>query len=86
MWIKSVKPNFFKEIKKVGLEGIVAKKKDSIYEINTRVDYWLKIKNLKKDIFYIGGYKENSNSAVASLALGEFKANNFYLINYKKLY
>ncbi len=70
----------FNEIKKIGLEGIVAKKKDSIYEINTRVDSWIKIKNFKDGIFYIGGYKENSSSPVISLALGEFINSNLIYV------
>ena len=67
----------FKEIKKLGLEGIIAKRKDSIYQINTRVKDWIKIKNYKKDLFYIGGYKENENAYVVSLALGEFVKQQF---------
>ena len=70
----------FKEIKKVGLEGIVAKKKDSIYQINTRVNEWLKIKNYKKGKFYIGGYKENADSPVISLALGEMKKDKLFYV------
>lgn len=70
----------FKEIKKIGLEGIVAKKRDSIYQISTRVDDWIKIKNFKKDIFYIGGFTENENSPVISLALGELKSKKLYYV------
>ncbi len=70
----------FKEIKKIGLEGIVAKRKDSIYQINTRVDDWIKIKNFKKDIFYIGGFTDNENSPVISLALGELKNKKLYYV------
>ena len=70
----------FKEIKKIGLEGIVAKRKDSLYQISTRADDWLKIKNFKKDTFYIGGYTENENSPVISLALGELKREKLYYV------
>ena len=45
----------FERVKKLGLEGIVAKKKNSIY-IGKRVDYWVKIKNFKEEEFYVGGY------------------------------
>ena len=73
--IDEVGKDLFKEIKKVGLEGIVAKKKNSLYEISSRVDSWLKIKNFKKDNFFIGAYKENAGSPVISLALGEYQNN-----------
>ena len=38
--------DLFKYVKKQGLEGIIAKEKKGIYEINTRSNTWLKIKNL----------------------------------------
>lgn len=65
--------NLFKEIKKLNLEGIVAKKKDSIYEIGVRTYNWLKIKNIKQKEFYIGGYTINKNNL--SLYLGELDNN-----------
>ena len=63
--------NFFKEIRKLNLEGIVAKKKDSLYEIGVRTFNWLKIKNIHEEEFYIGGYSINKNNL--SLYLGELK-------------
>ncbi len=47
----------FKEIKKLNLEGIVAKNKNSTYHINKRTDDFIKIKNIKRDEFIIGGYE-----------------------------
>ena len=35
---------------------------DSPYIINKRSDYWLKIKNLKEEEFFIGGYIVNKNN------------------------
>lgn len=57
----------FNITRKMDLEGIVAKKKDSKYLINKRSKDWLKIKNLKEADFYIGAYKEEK--IVASLVL-----------------
>lgn len=71
---------FFKEVKKRNLEGIVAKKKDSAYTINTRTDSWVKIKNLKSEIFYIGGYQEKEKNAIISLLLVEKQNNTFMFI------
>jgi len=61
----------FEKVKKLKLEGIVAKKKESIYIPNSRVDYWLKIKNFKKEKFLIHGYIKNKQKY--SLLLGEYK-------------
>lgn len=70
----------FKMVKKHGLEGIIAKKKDSIYQINMRVQEWLKIKNKKTENFLIGGYIEKEKNAVISLLLGEKKKNKLVYV------
>lgn len=64
--------SLFKEIKKLDIEGIVAKKKDSIYEINTRNSSWIKIKNFKEKTFFIGGFSYKKDSYVFSVILGEY--------------
>lgn len=61
--------NLFKSVKELGLEGIVAKEKDSLYYPNARTKEWIKLKNIKQDNFYIGGYIKNKASY--SLLLGE---------------
>ena len=68
----------FSQVKKLSLEGIVAKKKDSPYLINTRTTNWLKIKNLKEEEFYIAGFTENTNSY--SLYLGEYLDNSLSFV------
>lgn len=60
----------FKVIKKIDLEGIVAKRLDSYYQYGKRVNWWLKIKNLQSDYFLVGGYNINKNNTI-SLYLGE---------------
>lgn len=70
----------FRQVKKNNLEGIIAKKKNSRYEVGVRTNSWLKIKNLKKEHFFIGGYIEKKENAVISLLLGEYKNNNFYFV------
>ncbi len=52
---------FFKEGKKLGLEGIMAKKKDSIYQ-SLRSKDWLKIKNQKSQEVIIIGYTKPQGS------------------------
>lgn len=68
----------FKKVKKLGLEGIVAKEKSSIYLPNTRVDFWLKIKNFKVEEFLVHGYIKLEEKY--SLLLGELKRNKLYYV------
>lgn len=71
---------FFNKIKKLDLEGIVAKKKNSIYEINTRSNNWLKIKNFKNETFYIGGYTDTNKNESITLYLGEKRNDKLYFV------
>ncbi len=68
----------FNKIKKLNLEGIVAKEKDSIYIPNKRVDTWIKIKNIKDKEFVIHGYTFKKEKY--SLFLGEYKDNQLYYV------
>ena len=68
----------FERVKKLGLEGIVAKEKNSLYYPNTRSNEWLKLKNYKSDTFYIGGYIKNKVGI--SLFLGEYINNKLYYV------
>lgn len=70
----------FQKVQKLGLEGIVAKKKDSPYEINSRSTSWLKIKNIHQDVFAIGGYSFKDTTPFATLYIGEVKQNKLYYI------
>lgn len=77
--IKYIEKNgikLFNEIKKLDLEGIVAKKKYSLYYIDSRTDDFLKIKNILRDEFIIGAYIEKTNTF--SLLLGEYENNHFH--------
>lgn len=56
------------------LEGIVAKRKDSIYSEGKRTKDWIKIKNLKDDDFIVCGYIYKENHMV-SLVLGQYDNN-----------
>jgi bifunctional non-homologous end joining protein LigD len=51
-----------KTVRAAGLEGIVAKQRDSIYRAGTRVTTWLKLKIDKSQEFVIGGYKPDAGS------------------------
>ncbi|NML56265.1 DNA ligase D [Chryseobacterium cheonjiense] len=66
---------FMEAAKKMGLEGIMAKKKDSLYHIKDRTRDWLKIKANKRQEVVIGGFTLNDDSKklFSSLLVGVYK-------------
>jgi bifunctional non-homologous end joining protein LigD len=65
----------FKACQEVGLEGVMAKRLDSLYESSKRTKSWLKIKTTSSAEFVIGGYTEglgSRNSTFGSLLLGYY--------------
>jgi len=66
---------FFETAKKMGLEGIIAKKSDSTYSPGNRSKEWLKVKANKRQEMIIGGYTKNDDSSksFSSLLLGVFE-------------
>jgi len=62
----------FKEMQKMGLEGMIAKRKKSKYLIGKRTTDWLKIKNVQSQEAIIIGFTEpkGSRSSFGSLLLG----------------
>ncbi|HEY9504173.1 MAG TPA: non-homologous end-joining DNA ligase, partial [Pyrinomonadaceae bacterium] len=64
---------FFKEACKFGLEGIVSKLADSVYE-STRSRSWLKVKCLRRQEFVIAGYTlSDKGIPFSSLVLGVYE-------------
>lgn len=63
--------DLFRLTREQGLEGIVAKRKSSLYFFGKRTKNWLKIKNLMDDDFVICGYiRKESN--MTSIVLGQY--------------
>lgn len=62
----------FNQTKKLNLEGIVAKKKDSVYELGKRSKNWIKIKNLLDEDFIVCGIKLDDTGKIKDLILGDF--------------
>ncbi len=62
---------FFQFAKEQGLEGIVAKRRDSKYYLGKRTKDWIKIKALLDEDFVICGYIPKENG-ITSLVLGQF--------------
>lgn len=67
----------FNLTKKLKLEGIVAKEKNSTYEIGKRSKNWIKIKNLIDEDLNICGLKLDENNNIKDLVLCE-KVKNGY--------
>lgn len=63
---------FFDLAKQQGLEGIVAKRKDSKYYFGKRTKDWIKMKALLDDDFIICGYYQKAEN-VTSIVLGQYE-------------
>jgi bifunctional non-homologous end joining protein LigD len=61
-FVESNGEGYFKVALEKGLEGVVAKKKNSVYEPGARSDSWLKIKKLKSCDCVIIGYTKGSGA------------------------
>jgi bifunctional non-homologous end joining protein LigD len=70
---------FFKLAQEMSLEGIMAKKEDSLYFPGARSKDWLKIKTQERQEVIIGGFTKNEGSSkkFSSLLVGVFKGKNF---------
>lgn len=69
--------DFYRAAEKMGLEGIIAKKKDSTYAANYRSKEWLKVKVHKRQEVIIAGFTKNEDTskAFSSLLLGVYEDN-----------
>lgn len=61
--------DFFDAAEKIGLEGIMAKKSDSVYTSDLRSKEWLKIKVQRRQEVVIAGFTKNAGTAKAFSAL-----------------
>ena len=67
-----------------GLEGIVAKRKDSIYQPGKRSSAWQKIKAVQSAEFVIGGYTKGKGARepLGALLLGYFDKKDFHYVGH----
>ncbi|MDQ0966344.1 bifunctional non-homologous end joining protein LigD [Flavobacterium sp. W4I14] len=67
--------DFFDAAKRMGLEGIIAKKTDSTYATDRRSKEWLKIKVQKRQEVIIAGFTKNADTSksFSSLLLGVYE-------------
>ena len=71
---------FFALADKMGLEGIMAKKADSLYVPGLRTKEWLKVKTEKHQELIIGGYTKNEGTPkpFSALLLGWYENGQFH--------
>jgi bifunctional non-homologous end joining protein LigD len=67
--------SLLQQARKLGLEGLIGKKKDSTYEVGVRSGKWIKLKLLREQEFVIGGYTdpEGSRKFFGSLLTGVYQ-------------
>jgi bifunctional non-homologous end joining protein LigD len=53
--------------RKQGLEGLVAKQRDSRYLPGTRSDSWVKVKNIRRQSCVVGGWKDGAGGRAGQL-------------------
>lgn len=73
---------FFGLADQMGLEGIIAKKNDSIYTPNVRSKLWLKIKTQKQQEAVIAGFTKNQDSSkkFSALLMGVYENDQLVFI------
>jgi bifunctional non-homologous end joining protein LigD len=60
-------------VRGMGLEGIVAKRRDSTYEPGERSSSWVKLKLQHQQEFVVGGYRPDGESSIDALVVGYFE-------------
>jgi bifunctional non-homologous end joining protein LigD len=61
-----------KTVRAMQLEGVVAKRKDSVYEAGERSGSWQKLKLERQQEFVIGGFRPAGDNSVDALLVGYF--------------
>jgi len=76
--VKARGTEFFDAAKALGLEGIIAKRSDSLYYPGSRSTDWLKIKIQRRQEVVIAGYTKNAGTSkpFSSLLLGVYDGGN----------
>jgi bifunctional non-homologous end joining protein LigD len=64
-------------VRRLGLEGVVAKKQSSIYQPGKRTHAWVKVKFNRRQEFVVGGFKPNATN-FDSLLVGYYDRKKLY--------
>ena len=67
------------EVKRRGLEGLIGKQRDSVYEPGRRSGVWVKLKCVNRQEFVIGGYTppQGSRKYFGAILVGYFRDKKF---------
>ncbi|WP_121356542.1 DNA ligase D [Flavisolibacter nicotianae] len=76
--------HFFDAALRQGLEGIMAKRADSVYQFDTRTPDWVKIKVARRQEVIIAGYTEprRTRKFFGSLLLGVYEGNELVYVGH----
>lgn len=71
--------NLLEQARKLGLEGLIGKRKDSLYEAGQRTGSWIKLKITLEQEFVIGGFTnpQGSRKFFGALLVGFFDKQKF---------
>ena len=71
--------NLLEQARKLGLEGLIGKRKDSLYESGQRSGSWIKLKITLEQEFVIGGFSnpQGSRKFFGALLVGYFERDKF---------
>ena len=74
--------DFFAAAERMGLEGIIAKKADSVYTSDLRSKEWLKVKVQRRQEVVIAGYTKNEGTgkSFSALVLGVYKGKKLQFV------
>jgi bifunctional non-homologous end joining protein LigD len=62
-----------KAVRATGLEGVIAKRRDAVYEPGERSGTWVKLKLDQQQEFVVGGYRANGADSFDSLLVGVYE-------------
>jgi bifunctional non-homologous end joining protein LigD len=71
--------NLLEQARELGLEGLIGKRKDSLYEAGQRSGSWIKLKITREQEFVIGGFTnpQGSRKFFGSLLVGFYEKEKF---------
>lgn len=72
----------YQHVQRIGLEGIVAKKRGSEYVEDERGANWLKIPTMKRQEFVIGGWVESDRRSFRTLLFGAYSGKDLQWIGH----
>jgi bifunctional non-homologous end joining protein LigD len=80
--LKGEPDRLLEEIGRHGLEGLIGKERDSVYEIGCRSKSWIKLKCVHEQEFVIGGYTppDGSRKYFGALLVGVFEKSKFRFV------